>query len=56
LPGGSARRATGGHRSGGTAFLASDEAWYVNGACLVIDAAAEVAGTKARRYFGLPDA
>lgn len=38
------------------AFLASDEAWYVNGACLVIDAAAEVAGTKARRYFGLPDA
>ena len=38
------------------AFLASDEAWYVNDACLVIDAAAEVAGTKARRYFGLPDA
>jgi len=37
-------------------FLASDEAWYVNGTCLVVDAAAEVAGTKARRYFGLPDA
>jgi hypothetical protein len=35
---------------------ASEEAWYINGACLVIDAAAEVAGTKARRYFGLPDA
>jgi NAD(P)-dependent dehydrogenase (short-subunit alcohol dehydrogenase family) len=36
------------------AFLASDEAWYVNGACLVIDAASEVAGEKGRRYFG-PD-
>jgi NAD(P)-dependent dehydrogenase (short-subunit alcohol dehydrogenase family) len=36
-------------------FLASDEAWYVNGTCLVIDAATEVAGTKARRYFGLED-
>lgn len=34
------------------AFLASDEAWYVNGACLVIDAASEVAGSKARRYYG----
>jgi NAD(P)-dependent dehydrogenase (short-subunit alcohol dehydrogenase family) len=33
------------------AFLASDEAWYVNGACLVVDAASEVASTKARRYF-----
>jgi NAD(P)-dependent dehydrogenase (short-subunit alcohol dehydrogenase family) len=32
-------------------FLASDEAWYVNGACLVIDAASEVPGSKARRYF-----
>lgn len=32
-------------------FLASDEAWYVNGACLVIDAASEVPGAKARRYF-----
>ena len=32
-------------------FLASDEAWYVNGACLVIDAASEVPGAKAHRYF-----
>ena len=32
-------------------FLASDEAWYVNGACLVIDAASEVPGAKAGRYF-----
>jgi NAD(P)-dependent dehydrogenase (short-subunit alcohol dehydrogenase family) len=32
-------------------FLASDEAWYINGACLVIDAASEVPGAKARRYF-----
>jgi NAD(P)-dependent dehydrogenase (short-subunit alcohol dehydrogenase family) len=38
------------------AFLASDEAWYVNGACLVIDAGSEVLGSKARRYFGPPDA
>ncbi len=30
-------------------FLASDEAWYVNGACLVIYAASEVPGAKARR-------
>jgi NAD(P)-dependent dehydrogenase (short-subunit alcohol dehydrogenase family) len=37
------------------AFLASDEAWYVNGACLVVDAAVEVAGSKARRYYGLSD-
>jgi NAD(P)-dependent dehydrogenase (short-subunit alcohol dehydrogenase family) len=35
-------------------FLASDEAWYVNGACLVIDAASEVPGEKARRYFETP--
>lgn len=35
-------------------FLASDEAWYVNGACLVIDAASEVPGAKARRYFEGP--
>jgi NAD(P)-dependent dehydrogenase (short-subunit alcohol dehydrogenase family) len=33
------------------AFLASDEAWYVNGACLVIDAASEVPGAKAHRYY-----
>ena len=32
-------------------FLASDEAWYVNGTCLVIDAASEVPGAKAQRYF-----
>ena len=32
-------------------FLASDEAWYVNGTCLVIDAASEVPGGKGRRYF-----
>ena len=32
-------------------FLASDEAWYVNGTCLVIDAASEVPGAKASRYF-----
>jgi NAD(P)-dependent dehydrogenase (short-subunit alcohol dehydrogenase family) len=37
------------------AFLASDEAWYVNGTCLVIDAASEVPGSKARRYFGQPE-
>ena len=32
-------------------FLASDEAWYINGTCLVIDAASEVPGAKAKRYF-----
>jgi NAD(P)-dependent dehydrogenase (short-subunit alcohol dehydrogenase family) len=36
-------------------FLASDEAWYVNGTCLVIDAASEVPGGKARRYFETSD-
>ena len=25
--------------------------WYVNGACLVVDGAAEVPGEKASRYF-----
>lgn len=35
-------------------FLASEEAWYVNGACLVIDGAAETPGEKASRYFESP--
>jgi NAD(P)-dependent dehydrogenase (short-subunit alcohol dehydrogenase family) len=32
-------------------FLASDEAWLVNGVCLVVDGAAEVLGDKAGRYW-----
>lgn len=35
-------------------FLASEEAWYVNGACLVIDGAGESLGEKASRYFESP--
>lgn len=35
-------------------FLASEEAWYVNGACLVIDGAGEALGDKATRYFASP--
>lgn len=35
-------------------FLGSDEAWYVNGTCLVVDGAGEVPGEKATRFFDSP--
>ena len=33
-------------------FLASDEAWYVNGHCLVLDGTNEVLSAQALRFFG----
>ncbi len=40
--------------AGTAVFLASDEAWHVNGHAIVVDGAAEVLGDKALRYYG-PD-
>lgn len=35
-------------------FLASEQAWYVSGSCLVVDGAGESLGDKARSYYGSP--
>lgn len=40
--------------AGTAVFLASDEAWHVNGHAIVVDGAAEVLGDKALRYYGAP--
>lgn len=38
--------------AGTAVFLASDEAWHVNGHAIVVDGTAEVLGDKALRYYG----